>query len=155
MKGRPWAKFDVGMPKDGKVATLSSDGVRWAFVAIVLAAKEQDRQGFFDSLAHLKAVVSGTVADCVEELVDKGLLSVDPEGGIHVSRWTRYQIDPTAAARAKAYRERKPEPVTNGSGETAGYVSPEIRFRDRVPKPRSSRGTPQSIASIVRKTVES
>ena len=147
MKGRPWAKFDVGMPKDGKVATLSSDGVRWAFVAIVLAAKEQDRQGFFDSLAHLKAVVSTTVADCVEELVDKGLLSVDPDGVIHVSRWTRYQIDPTAAARAKAYRERKPEPVSDGP---AG-----VRFRDRVPPPRSLKGTPQSIASIVRKTVES
>lgn len=140
------------MPKDGKVATLSSDGVRWAFVAIVLAAKEQDRQGTFDSLAHLKAVVSATVSDAVEELVDKGLLSVDPEGGIHVSRWSRYQIDPTAAARAKAYRERKPE-VTN-SGEAAGYASPEIKFRDRVPAPRSSKGTPQSIASIVRKTVE-
>lgn len=152
MKGRPWAKFDVGMPKDGKVATLSSDGVRWAFVAIVLAAKEQDRQGGFDSLAHLKAVVSTSVAECVEELVDKGLLSVDPEGGIHVSRWTRYQIDPTAAARAKAYRERKPEV---SSGEAAGYASPEIKFRDRVPPPRSSKGTPQSIASIVRKTVES
>lgn len=147
MKGRPWAKFDVGMPKDGKVATLSSDGVRWAFVAIVLAAKEQDRQGFFDSLAHLKAVVSTTVADCVEELVDKGLLSVDPDGVIHVSRWTRYQIDPTAAARAKAYRERKPEPVSD--------VPAGVRFRDRVPPPRSLKGTPQSIASIVRKTVES
>lgn len=147
MKGRPWAKFDVGMPKDGKVATLSSDGVRWAFVAIVLAAKEQDRQGFFDSLAHLKAVVSMTVADCVEELVDKGLLSVDPDGVIHVSRWTRYQIDPTAAARAKAYRERKPEPVSD--------VPAGVRFRDRVPPPRSSKGTPQSIASIVRNTVES
>ena len=147
MKGRPWAKFDVGMPKDGKVATLSSDGVRWAFVAIVLAAKEQDRQGFFDSLAHLKAVVSTTVADCVEELVDKGLLSVDPDGVIHVSRWTRYQIDPTAAARAKAYRERKPDPVSD--------VPAGVRFRDRVPPPRSLKGTPQSIASIVRKTVES
>lgn len=147
MKGRPWAKFDVGMPKDGKVATLSSDGVRWAFVAIVLAAKEQDRQGGFDSLAHLKAVVSTSVADSVEELVDKGLLSVDPEGGIHVSRWSRYQIDPTAAARAKAYRERKPEPVSD--------VPVGVRFRDRVPPPRSSNGTPQSIASIVRKTVES
>jgi hypothetical protein len=135
------------MPKDGKVATLSSDGVRWAFVAIVLAAKEQDRQGFFDSLAHLKAVVSTTVADCVEELVDKGLLSVDPDGVIHVSRWTRYQIDPTAAARAKAYRERKPEPVSD--------VPAGVRFRDRVPPPRSLKGTPQSIASIVRKTVES
>lgn len=140
------------MPKDGKVATLSSDGVRWAFVAIVLAAKEQDRQGFFDSLAHLKAVVSTTVADCVEELVDKGLLSVDPDGVIHVSRWTRYQIDPTAAARAKAYRERKPEV---NSGGAAGYASPEMKFRDRVPPPRSSKGTPQSIASIVRNTVES
>jgi hypothetical protein len=135
------------MPKDGKVATLSSDGVRWAFVAIVLAAKEQDRQGFFDSLAHLKAVVSTTVADCVEELVDKGLLSVDPDGVIHVSRWTRYQIDPTAAARAKAYRERKPDPVSD--------VPAGVRFRDRVPPPRSLKGTPQSIASIVRKTVES
>jgi hypothetical protein len=141
------------MPKDGKVATLSSDGVRWAFVAIVLAAKEQDRQGFFDSLAHLKAVVSASVAECVEELVDKGLLSVDPEGGIHVSRWSRYQIDPTAAARAKAYRERKPE--VEVSGGAAGYVSPEIKFRDRVPRPRAAKGTPQSIASIVRKTVES
>jgi hypothetical protein len=105
-KGRPWAKMDVGMPRDPKIATLSSDAARWAFVAIVLAAKEQDRPGGFESTEHLAAVVSPSVASHVEALVDKGLLSLDPEGGIHVSKWSRYQIDPTKPERAARYRER-------------------------------------------------
>lgn len=115
MKGRPWAKFDVGMVRDAKVATLSSDGVRWAFVAVILAAKEADRPGYFESISHLKAVVSPSVADAVQELVDSGLLAVDPEGSIHVSRWKKYQIDPTKPERAARYRERKAIEIVKAS----------------------------------------
>jgi hypothetical protein len=107
MKGRPWAKFDVGMVRDAKVATLSSDAVRWAFVAIILAAKESDRPGYFESLKHLSAVVSPSVAESAQELVDSGLLAVDPDGSIHVAKWKRYQIDPTGSERVKRYRERQ------------------------------------------------
>ena len=107
MKGRPWAKFDVGMVRDAKVATLSSDAARWAFVAVILAAKESDRPGYFESISHLKAVVTPTVADAVQELVDSGLLAVDPEGSIHVAKWKKYQIDPTKPERAARYREKK------------------------------------------------
>ena len=107
MKGRPWAKFDVGMPRDAKVATLSSDAVRWAFVSVILAAKESDRPGYFESLKHLSAVVSPTVGMAIGELVDSGLLAVDPDGVIHVAQWRKYQIDPTKPERAARYREKK------------------------------------------------
>ena len=123
MKGRPWAKFDVGMVRDARVATLSSDGIRWAFVAIILAAKESDRPGFFESLKHLKAVVSPSVAEAVGELVDSGLLAVDPDGVIHVAKWKRYQIDPTGSERVKRYRERQVEALVVKSAARGGKPS--------------------------------
>lgn len=123
MKGRPWAKFDVGMVRDAKVATLSSDGVRWAFVAVLLAAKEADRPGYFESVAHLRAVVSPTVADSIQELCDSGLLAVDPEGTIHVAKWKKYQIDPTGAERVKRYRDRQAAEIVKPSTGRGGKPS--------------------------------
>ena len=123
MTGRPWAKFVVGMVRDARVATLSSDGIRWAFVAIILAAKESDRPGFFESLKHLKAVVSPSVAEAVGELVDSGLLAVDPDGVIHVAKWKRYQIDPTGSERVKRYRERQVEALVVKSPARGGKPS--------------------------------
>ena len=123
MKGRPWAKFDVGMPRDAKVATLSSDAVRWAFVAVILAAKESDRPGYFESLKHLSAVVSPTVGMAIGELVDSGLLAVDPDGVIHVAQWRKYQIDPTKPERAARYRERKAIEVVKASPVRGGKPS--------------------------------
>ena len=133
MKGRPWAKFDVGMVRDAKVATLSSDGVRWAFVAVLLAAKEADRPGYFESVAHLRAVVSPTVADSIQELVDSGLLAVEPEGTIHVAKWKKYQIDPTGAERVKRHRDRhvvevvKPSAVRGGKPSALGDLLREVK----------------------------
>jgi hypothetical protein len=101
-----WIKVAVKTLRDPKVVTLSSDAVRWAWVAILLAAKEQTPPGHFDSEPHLRAVVSPTVGEHLTELVEKGLLNVDPEGGIAPARWRRYQIDPTAADRQKRVRER-------------------------------------------------
>jgi hypothetical protein len=129
MKGRPWAKFDVGTPRDPKVATLTSDAVRWAFVVVILAAKEQDRPGGFESLDHLNACISFSVAANVPELIERGLLAVDPEGGIHVAKWTKYQIDPTKAERSARYREKT----------------------KAIHEPRT--GTTETIAEIVRRTV--
>ena len=133
MKGRPWAKFDVGMVRDARVATLSSDGIRWAFVAIILAAKESDRPGYFESLKHLKAVVSPSVAEAVAELVESGLLAVDPDGVIHVAKWKRYQIDPTGQERVKRYRERQAEalvvkaPTRGGKPSAIGDLLREMK----------------------------
>ena len=133
MKGRPWAKFDVGMVRDAKVATLSSDGVRWAFVAVLLAAKEADRPGYFESVSHLRAVVSPTVADSIQELCDSGLLAVDPEGTIHVAKWKKYQIDPTGAERVKRHRDRhvvevvKPAAVRGGKPSALGDLLREVK----------------------------
>ena len=124
MKGRPWAKFDVGMPRDAKVATLSSDAVRWAFVAVILAAKESDRPGYVESLKQLSAVVSPTVGMAIGELVDSGLLAVDPDGVIHIAQWRKYQIDPTKPERAARYRERKAIEVVKASPVRGGKPSP-------------------------------
>lgn len=130
MKGRPWAKFDVGMVRDSRVSTLSSDAVRWAFVAVILAAKESDRPGYFESLAHLKAVVTPSVADAVQELVDRGLLSVDPEGSIHVAKWQKYQIDPTGKERVQRFREKRaavrPSSLRGGKPSAIGDLLREV-----------------------------
>lgn len=133
MKGRPWAKFDVGMPRDAKVSTLSEDGARWAFVAVILSAKEADRPGLFENLDHLKAVLSASVAKHIPELIEKGLLVEDPEGVIHVAAWRKYQIDPTKPERAARYREK-------------------VKKAEAGPKYLAIRepGKPTSIAEIVR-----
>jgi len=140
MKGRPWAKLDVGTPRDARVSTLSSDGVRWAFVAVILAAKEQDRPGGFESIDHLRAVVSPSVGDAIQELVDKGLLSVDPDGGVHVANWKKYQIDPTKSERAARYREK-----------IAAEKAIETRVLRATP-PRN--GRTESVADIVRRVAK-
>ena len=133
MKGRPWAKFDVGMPRDAKVATLSSDAARWAFVAIILAAKESDRPGYFESLKHLLAVISPTVGEAVGELVDSGLLAVDPDGVIHIAQWRKYQIDPTKPERAARYREKmtgavlRPSSIRGGKPSALGDILREVK----------------------------
>lgn len=107
MSSEAWIKLAVRTIRDPKIVTLSSDAARWAFIAILVAAKEQSPQGHFASEDHLRGVVPPTVAEHLVELVESGLLVVDPEGGISPSRWRRYQVDPTAADRQAAARERK------------------------------------------------
>jgi hypothetical protein len=101
-----WIKVLVKTLRDPKVVTLSSDAARWGWIAILLAAKEQSPQGHFEGEAHLRAVVSPSVGEHIEELVQKGLLLVDPEGGISPARWRRYQVDPTASDRQRRARDR-------------------------------------------------
>lgn len=106
MSGEAWLKLAVRTIRDPKIVTLSSDAARWAFIAILVAAKEQSPQGQFASEQHLRGVISPSVADHIVELVEAGLLEVDPDGGIAPARWRKYQVDPTGPARVAAYRAR-------------------------------------------------
>jgi hypothetical protein len=60
----------------------------------------------------------------IGELVDSGLLAVDPDGVIHVAQWRKYQIDPTKPERAARYRERKAIEVVKASPVRGGKPSP-------------------------------
>lgn len=101
-----WIRLETGLPRDAAVVVLTSDDVRWAYVAILCAAKEFE--GRFSSLAHLEACVSRTVAANASELLAAELLTMDGDA-ILVPAWDKYQkaFDPHAATRMREYRERK------------------------------------------------
>ena len=149
-----WIKLLVKTLRDPKVVTLSSDAVRWGWVAILLAAKEQSPQGHFESEAHLRAVVSPSVGEHIEELVQKGLLLVDPEGGISPARWRRYQVDPTASDRQKRSRERDVRDIAVTKSVTVrdGHAREREREKERekeiIKKREPSLGV-ESIAEVV------
>lgn len=133
-----WIRLETGLTRDASVVMLSSDEVRWAYVAILCAAKEFE--GKFSSRAHLDACVSPTVAANADELIAAGLIVVEGDA-VLVPAWDKYQkaFDPHAAARMREYRERKKdgdEPVkakterqkaldyftTHGLSRPSGYV---------------------------------
>ena len=132
MTGRPWAKISVGMPRDPKIATLPSDGARWAFVVVLLAAKEQDKPGGFEGLDHLRACVSLSVGEHVQELVDKELLIVDPDGAIRIAAWSRYQIDPTKPERAARYRDKLRQTAPLAAKNRGGSMETPIEVMRRM-----------------------
>jgi len=157
-----WIKLAIKTIRDPKVVTLSSDAARWAFIAILIAAKEQSPQGHFSSEAHLRGVITPSVAEHVIELVEAGLLVVDPDGAISPSRWRRYQIDPTASVRQAASRERR-EIVTHRDSTVTklprhrdGHtleIEREIEKDTNYSLKRAQKST-ESIAEIVARTQE-
>lgn len=157
-----WIKLAVKTIRDPKVVTLSSDAARWAFVAILVAAKEQSPQGHFANEEHLRGVIAPSVGDHIEELVETGLLIVDPDGGIAPSRWRRYQIDPTASIRQAAARERR-ETVTHRDATVtklprhrdghALEIEREIEKETNYSLKKAQKST-ESIAEIVARTQE-
>lgn len=112
-----WIRLETGLTRDASVVMLSSDEVRWAYVAILCAAKEFE--GKFSSRSHLAACVSATVASHVDELLASGLI-VSEEDAVLVPAWDKYQkaFDPNAATRMREYRDRKKVTEEPGKDKT-------------------------------------
>lgn len=152
----PWFRVRVTIHRNGKVASLSSDGARWAYIVALAEAKETE--GVFPNLGALR-VALGLWARHAKELLAAGLLELEEGTGcVVVHDWDEHQsvTDPGAAARMRAYRERQraarvtpPGPVTGGV--TGGVTDPRAGERPRRTKmeedessasPRSQRARP-------------
>lgn len=111
-----WLRIESGMPRDNKVAELSSDESRWSYIVLLCAAKEQE--GRFASWQHLEACIPQKHWRYLAEMVDVGLLLRIPDGKdeskarFEVANWDKYQrpYDPNNAVRvARSRAKRKAE----------------------------------------------
>jgi len=141
-------KVYTAIARDEKIAELSNDAARWAFIAILAAAKEQRPAGSFSSRKHLEACVSGTVAKHIAELLRAGLLAMDGDR-IGIKAWARWQVDPTTAERSARWRATHAQrsdtvTITARDRETGkqGYRETE-RLNNKFTK------APQSISEIL------
>jgi hypothetical protein len=100
-----YAKIDVTMPWNDKVAGLPSDGARWAYLKVILIAKQREspdftKPGLIDALgAHSRHLSS---------LVAAGLIDVrGKKYAIHDFDQWQTPFDKTAAERQARLRERR------------------------------------------------
>jgi hypothetical protein len=108
-----WIRIESGLPRDPKVAELSSNDARWAYMVLLCAAKEQD--GAFQSWQHLEACVPQEFWKWLPEIMEVGLLHRITDGvdeskaRFEVANWDKYQraYDPNNAARVARSRARK------------------------------------------------
>ena len=123
----PWVRVRVGMPRHAKVAGLSSDGARWAYVVALCEAKATE--GVYPSLGALR-VALGLWARHSKELLASGLLELEPDTGcVVVHDWDEHQslTDTGAAERMRRYRERqRAARVTPQEAHAAPPVTPPV-----------------------------
>jgi hypothetical protein len=133
-----WLRIESGMPRDSKVAELSSDDARWAYIVMLCAAKEQE--GHFASWAHLEACVPQKHWKFLNEMVEVGLLMRVADGAdeakarFEVANWDKYQrpYDPNNAARVARSRAKKKADdngeVTDGNGALQTITPNALRY---------------------------
>jgi hypothetical protein len=101
-----WIRVETKLPRDPKIAGLSSPEAKWSYVVLLCAASEQG--GKFESAAHLEACIPQDLHRHLPELEGVGLL-IREGSTFAVANWDTYQrpYDPRAATRQAAYRSRK------------------------------------------------
>ncbi len=121
-----WLRIESGMPRDNKVAELSSDESRWAYIVLLCAAKEQE--GRFASWQHLEACIPQKHWKYLSEMIEVGLLvrvndsTDETKARFEIANWDKYQrpYDPNNAVRvARSRAKRKSESnddVMDGNG---------------------------------------
>ena len=100
-----WIKVDTRMLRDARIVDLDDAALR-LWIATLCEAYHQTPRGIYQSERVWRACVAG-MAEAVhlDRLVACGLLTITEIGEIVIAAWDRYQVDPTAAARARRYRE--------------------------------------------------
>lgn len=144
---RPWWRADATADEPDKLASLPSDGARWAWFRMMCRAKTQRRMGAFAGRSHLKGLL-GSYGRHIPDLIRVGVAHDWPTdcerctadysdastGDVVVHDYRREQRDPTNADRQADYRSRNAEsndPVT----ET---VTPTSRGRAHTLSPSPS-----------------
>ena len=142
-----YIKVYTAIARDEKIAHLPSDAARWAFIAILAAAKEQRPGGSFASKTHLEACVTGSVAKSVPALLKAGLLTQRIDGRIEVASWAKWQVDPTNAERSARHRAAVAQRSRNGQN-TVGTRLETGRQGDREIERQGDRKISSGIPSV-------
>jgi len=143
-----WIKVDTRMLRDARIVDLDDAALR-LWIATLCEAYHQTPRGIYQSERVWRACVAG-MADAahLDRLVACGLLTITEIGEIVIAAWHRYQVDPTAAARAKRYRDRHSD--RHDTVTTESRVDKKNNNRDvhTVDKSRPSMRRPMSIGQI-------
>ena len=149
-----WLRLDSLAPRSAKVASLSSDALRWLWIVTLCEAKLQRPSGRFASRAHWQAVTGGKAA-AFRPLLDAGLLHEAPElcaaceegagaqphGTVVVHDWHAFQVDPSTE-RVRRFRQRV-------EAQRTEQVVPLVEARPY----RTQTGT-ESVGSIVKRVAK-
>lgn len=130
-----WIALDASLRHHRKIAALSEDAARWAWVVTLMEAKRQRPPGRFASESHLAYVLGDSLSPFVHEFVSARLLEKRRNGGLVVHDWPDYQRDPTNAARQARYRDRHRNVTDNGE-VTPSRERPRMSLSS-VPSPSS------------------
>ncbi len=146
-----WLRIDDGFARHPKVVQLARSE-RWTWLEILCYCAHYKTNGHV--LANVREVVPSAKTTLVEKLVSVRLLD-KTEDGWKVHDWDDYNpSDPTAADRAKRYRDRNANRdatvttnVTNGVTETVTRTAPRARASAPVPVPSPEVSSPSSVAN--------
>lgn len=125
-----WIKVDTRMLRDARIVDLDDAALR-LWIATLCEAYHQTPRGVYQSDRVWRACVAGMADPAhLEVLVTAGLLSVTEIGEIVVVAWDRHQVDPTAAARSRRYRDsHATAPTRERHSDSHALVTPEIRVK--------------------------
>jgi hypothetical protein len=140
-----WIKWDVLSEKDDVIAELSDTAFR-AFINTIGEAKQLRNGGRFKSEKHLRQCIGARLGRAIPALLKCGLLTLDGDGAVHVSNYSRYQVDGTSTVRQKNWRERA---RSESAGITAGRHAREEHEKNKREKPP----TPLQAGEILRRIV--
>lgn len=105
---RPWLRIPYDFYQNPQLWQLPNDAARFAWMAVLGAAKVSATPGRFFGRAHFLASVPSAAGDHYDDYVLAGLLVVRPTGEVAVADWAG-QNDPTAGERQARRRESLPE----------------------------------------------
>lgn len=130
---RVWLRLDGLLHRNPKVARLTDAQFR-ALVTTWCEGKLAQSEGEWPTVDHWRWAVGSKHAKHLDALVEAGLLEVDDDGWLRIHDWSAWQPkDATAAARAKAYRDRHrasrtvTRDDTNRTPITSHVISPHSR----------------------------
>lgn len=99
-----WLRISTDFYRNPQLWQLPDDAARFAWLAVLGAAKVSATPGRFSGLAHFQASVPAVAASNFDAYVQVGLLRVEASGSVAVADWAG-QNDPTAGERQARRRE--------------------------------------------------
>jgi hypothetical protein len=119
---RPWIKVPVTLYR--RLARLPSDTARCAFYTALQEGKLAESEGEWADEREFSEAVGKRYARSLAALVEADLLEITSEGWIRVVGFDDYTtLDPTNAARQKAWRERRKQELRNALRKTASVTN--------------------------------
>ena len=123
-----WIRLYVSILRNPKVAALSSDAARWAYVSTLVLAFGEDVRGEWLDRSYLERGL-GHLAEYIDEMLDLTLLVEEEDGTIAVPQWAHWQpISAKSTARVQKLRaERKAAKAKADAQREAARVRQERR----------------------------